>query len=106
MNIQKRDLLKVIIVGSALLFVVWQFYKIRHSESPENGKSVSVTTPIPTYHPLSDVRTKAISQIREGDLKNGDAAPTLEIMSLEGKSFRLKELFGEKPTILIFGSFT
>ena len=45
-------------------------------------------------------------QRREGDLKVGDRAPVTQLVGLDGKTGR--ELFPnrEKPTVLIFGSFT
>ena len=42
----------------------------------------------------------------EGALKPGDRAPDVELVALDGARTRLKALFGEKPTVLIFGSFT
>lgn len=45
-------------------------------------------------------------QRREGDLKVGDRAPELQLVALDGKSN--VPLLGtpDKPTVLIFGSFT
>jgi len=44
-------------------------------------------------------------QRREGDLKVGDRAPAAMLVSLDGKS--QSPLFSaDKPTVLIFGSFT
>ena len=46
-------------------------------------------------------------QRREGDLKVGDRAPDAMLVSLDGKSQQpLFEANANKPTILIFGSFT
>jgi hypothetical protein len=46
-------------------------------------------------------------QRREGDLKVGDRAPDVALLSLDGKTaVHLKESLGEKPVVLVFGSFT
>jgi hypothetical protein len=42
----------------------------------------------------------------EGALKTGDRAPDVELVALDGTRTHLKERFGEKPMVLIFGSFT
>lgn len=43
---------------------------------------------------------------REGDLVVGDAAPDIELLTLDGTSLRLHERIGEQPLVLVFGSFT
>jgi peroxiredoxin len=46
-------------------------------------------------------------QRREGDLKVGDRAPDVALLALDGSTpVRLKDSIGEKPLVLIFGSFT
>jgi hypothetical protein len=46
-------------------------------------------------------------QREEGKLKVGDRAPDVTLLSLDGKTpVRLASHIGEKPTVLIFGSFT
>jgi hypothetical protein len=46
-------------------------------------------------------------QRREGDLKVGDRAPDVSLVSLDGKTpVRLSSEIGGKPTVLVFGSFT
>jgi hypothetical protein len=46
-------------------------------------------------------------QRQEGTLRVGDRAPDVGVLDLDGKTpVRLSERFGEKPTVLIFGSFT
>jgi hypothetical protein len=46
-------------------------------------------------------------QRREGDLKVGDRAPDVTLVSLDGKTrVRLAEEIGGRPTVLVFGSFT
>jgi len=44
-------------------------------------------------------------QRRDGELKVGDRAPAAQLLSLDGKGSR-PMLRGDKPTVLIFGSFT
>jgi hypothetical protein len=44
-------------------------------------------------------------QRREGDLKVGDHAPNAQLVSLDGETGQ-PLLHGDKPTVLIFGSFT
>ncbi|MBL8693826.1 MAG: hypothetical protein JNJ88_06970 [Planctomycetes bacterium] len=43
---------------------------------------------------------------REGELKVGDAAPDVPLLSLDGAEERLAGRIGDVPTVLIFGSFT
>ena len=45
-------------------------------------------------------------QRRDGDLKVGDRAPDVQLVSLDGKGTQPLFLDREKPTVLIFGSFT
>ena len=46
-------------------------------------------------------------QRQEGTLRVGDRAPDVAMLDLDGKTpVRLSQHFGEKPTVLIFGSFT
>jgi hypothetical protein len=46
-------------------------------------------------------------QARDGKLEVGDPAPDAVLVALDGTtSTRLSELFGERPVVLVFGSFT
>jgi len=45
-------------------------------------------------------------QREEGDLKVGDPAPDVVLAGLDGQRVHLKEWFGGKPVILVFGSYT
>ena len=46
-------------------------------------------------------------QREEGKLRVGDRAPDVTLLSLDGKTpVKLASQIGEKPTVLIFGSFT
>ncbi len=46
-------------------------------------------------------------QRQEGSLRVGDRAPEVGLLALDGRTpVRLSEHLGEKPTVLIFGSFT
>lgn len=46
-------------------------------------------------------------QRREGNLKVGDAAPDVTLVALDGKTpVALRDHVGEKPLVLIFGSYT
>ena len=46
-------------------------------------------------------------QAREGDLRVGDPAPVVSLVDLDGSTQReLSEWIGEKPLVLVFGSFT
>jgi len=46
-------------------------------------------------------------QRREGDLKVGDMAPDLTLMALNGHTqTNLRDYIGQKPLVLIFGSYT
>lgn len=47
------------------------------------------------------------SRASAGKLKVGDEAPDVELVALDGSSrFRLRERLGNKPLVLIFGSYT
>ena len=43
---------------------------------------------------------------REGSLAVGDTAPTGPLVTLEGEPANLQQFLGDRPTVLIFGSFT
>jgi hypothetical protein len=46
-------------------------------------------------------------QRKEGSLRVGDAAPDVELVALDGaRRLRLKDSVGEKPLVLVFGSYT
>jgi len=45
-------------------------------------------------------------QRREGDLKVGDRAPDAQLVSLDGTTRQALFTRRDKPTVLIFGSFT
>ena len=45
-------------------------------------------------------------QRRDGDLKVGDRAPDAQLISLDGRTTQPLFVTREKPTVLIFGSFT
>lgn len=45
-------------------------------------------------------------QRREGDLKVGHRAPEMQLVALDGKTTVPLLGKGDKPTVLIFGSFT
>jgi hypothetical protein len=45
-------------------------------------------------------------QRREGSLKVGDAAPDVALVALDGGEQRLSAVIGQRPLVLIFGSFT
>lgn len=47
------------------------------------------------------------TQRREGNLRVGDTAPDVRLVSLDGKSpVLLSERTGSKPLVLVFGSYT
>ncbi len=47
------------------------------------------------------------TQRREGDLKLGEPAPDVSLVSLDGKTrVRLDDSTGGKPLVLVFGSYT
>jgi hypothetical protein len=45
-------------------------------------------------------------QRREGAVKVGDPAPDVELHRLDAGTERLSAWFGERPVVLVFGSFT
>jgi hypothetical protein len=49
----------------------------------------------------------ALPNWHRGDVRIGDSAPDSQLVSLDGNStFRLRDRIGEKPLVLIFGSYT
>ena len=45
-------------------------------------------------------------QRQEGSLRVGDRAPDVALTALDGSPVRLEDRIGERPLILIFGSYT
>ena len=46
-------------------------------------------------------------QRQEGKLRVGDPAPDVQLVALDGaRPVRIRDSIGEKPLVLIFGSFT
>jgi hypothetical protein len=46
-------------------------------------------------------------QRQEGKLRVGDPAPDVQLVALDGaRSVRIRDSIGEKPLVLVFGSFT
>jgi len=46
-------------------------------------------------------------QRKEGTLKVGDRAPDVSLLALDGKTaLRLQDSIGDRPLVLVFGSFT
>lgn len=45
-------------------------------------------------------------QRREGELVVGAAAPDVELVGLDGRTVRLSQRIGERPLVIVFGSFT
>lgn len=49
----------------------------------------------------------ALPQWHRGDLKVGDRAPDAALYALDGQStFRISDHIGQRPLVLIFGSYT
>jgi hypothetical protein len=45
-------------------------------------------------------------QREQGELKVGDPAPDVVLTALDGRSVHLRERIGDRPLVLIFGSYT
>lgn len=45
-------------------------------------------------------------QREEGELAVGDPAPDVVVAALDGSDVRLRDRFGGRPVVLIFGSYT
>jgi Iodothyronine deiodinase len=49
----------------------------------------------------------ALPQWRNGDLHVGDPAPNVRLLALDGHStFHLSDRIGQRPLVLVFGSYT
>ncbi len=44
--------------------------------------------------------------IHSGTLQVGDPAPDVELHALDGSTFRLRDRIGDRPLVIVFGSFT
>ena len=74
-------------------------------QPPEVFGHVMARMPMPAYFlfPFETMWTDA----RKGTLKVGDPAPDFTVETLDTKTpLRLASLWGDKPAVLIFGSFT
>lgn len=66
---------------------------------------VGVSVIVAKVGPRNVIGMIRYDQRREGDLKVGDRAPAAMLVALDGAT-RVPLLAGDKPTVLIFGSFT
>lgn len=49
----------------------------------------------------------AVWQMSSGEVQAGDAAPDVELVALDGTTrFNLRDRLGERPLVLVFGSYT
>jgi hypothetical protein len=49
----------------------------------------------------------ALPQWRDGNLKVGDTAPNVRLLALDGQTtFHLSDRVGQRPLVLVFGSYT
>lgn len=48
----------------------------------------------------------ALPYMHRGNLRVGDQAPDVKLVSLDGGSFQLRDHLHGKPLVLVFGSFT
>lgn len=49
----------------------------------------------------------AVWQMSSGEVQVGDPAPDAEVLALDGATrFRLRDRLGERPLVLVFGSYT
>lgn len=67
----------------------------------------SAATMVAWIGPRNVIGMLRYDQREEGRLKVGDEAPDVELRALvDGKKENIKAFIGQKPLILIFGSFT
>ena len=60
-----------------------------------------------SFGPKNIIGMLRYDQRQEGSLKVGDTAPNVDLLALDGTTaVPLKDSFGGKPTVLVFGSFT
>jgi hypothetical protein len=74
-------------------------------QPPEVFGHVMARMPMPAYFlfPFETMWTEA----RKGTLKVGDPAPDFTVQTLDTRTpVRMASLWGEKPVVLVFGSFT
>ena len=49
----------------------------------------------------------AVWQMHSGEVQVGDRAPDVELLALDGSTrFRLRDRLGQRPLVLVFGSYT
>jgi len=86
---QGRRITKKILIGAGLLVLAVVGYGVV------------------SFGPRNIIGMLRYDQRQEGTLRVGDRAPDVELLALDGSTpVRLKSSFGEKPVILVFGSFT
>ena len=81
-------------------FIGWAMH-----QPPEAFGHVMARMPMPAYFlfPFETMWTDA----RKGTLKVGDPAPDFTVQTLDTKTpMRLASLWGDKPVVLVFGSYT
>lgn len=68
--------------------------------------AIAATIFVVKFGPRNVIGMLRYDQRREGDLKVGDRAPEAQLVSLDGKSSQSLFVADDKPTVVIFGSFT
>ena len=68
--------------------------------------AVAATAAIVKIGPRNLIGMMRYDQRREGDLKVGDRAPDAQLVALDGRTPLPLLAVRDKPTVLIFGSFT
>ncbi|HEX7252081.1 MAG TPA: hypothetical protein VF376_04295 [Thermoanaerobaculia bacterium] len=60
-----------------------------------------------SFGPRNVIGMLRYDQRKEGTLKVGDRAPDVSLVALDGKTpVRLQDSIGDRPLVLVFGSFT
>lgn len=60
-----------------------------------------------SFGPRNIIGMLRYDQRQEGSLKVGDRAPDVSLLALDGKTaLHLQDSIGDRPLVLVFGSFT
>lgn len=100
-----KTALKILAAGIGLYLVITAAFFAVMSQSPDRIAKTMMHVPWAAFRvfPLRSVWMKA----RSGSIKYGEMAPDFSLESPDRKNhFQLSTLRGQKPVVLVFGSYT
>jgi hypothetical protein len=100
----RRTLIAAAVLAAAYAAALAGLFVLMHQRPAVVGKGMSyVPGPAFALLPMESMWCRA----REGALRVGEAAPDFTLETLDGtRRVRLSERRGERPVVLVFGSYT